>query len=246
MGVMLFAVIASFAMSAQRAVADDAQCHTTPKIYVLRGAFEVFSLGMNDLAAKLRNCGYDATATSWSVALLGGDCSDDRPLVVIGHSLGGKACAWLPQGLARCGRRVPLLIILDSNLLQRIPCNVDRCVNIYHTNSLGVFHGTPVEAESDDTEVVNWNLTEDPPECAHGWLTHFNIDATDWVHQLIIDEIANSFPRPACCCADCLREQNTSVVDASPSSDSSPSISSTYSLSCPDSPSGDEDECQIR
>ena len=46
-----------------------------PKILVLRGVFEVFSLGMNDLAQKLRCRGYDAEVTSWTLALPQIECS---------------------------------------------------------------------------------------------------------------------------------------------------------------------------
>jgi hypothetical protein len=165
-----------------------------PKILVLRGVFEVFSLGMNSLARKLEAEGYDVKLTSWSLALLEARCSEDQPIVVIGHSLGGRACAWVPRRLKKCGKQVPLIIIVDANLIQKIPANVDRCVNLYVTNSLGIFHGSPVRGESACTEIVNWDVSQGQPSMLEGGVNHFNIDATAWVHDIIIDEIAKHFP----------------------------------------------------
>ncbi len=167
-----------------------------PKVLVLRGVFEVFSLGMNDLAKKLRYQGYDAEVTSWSLALLHAKCSDDRPLVIVGHSLGGRMCGWVPRKLRKCGRRVPLVVIVDANLIQRIPDNVDRCVHLYVTNKLGIFHGSPVRGEVPGMDIVNRDVSEGQPSFLQGGVNHFNIDATDWVHDIIIQEIAQRFPMP--------------------------------------------------
>ncbi len=171
--------------------------HARPKILVLRGLFEVFSLGLHDLAGKLRCRGYDASTTSWSLALTEVDCDDNRPLVVIGHSLGGRMCAWVSRQWKSCGRRVPLLIIVDANLWQTIPANVDKCVNLYVTNHLGIFHGTPVSAASPSTVVVNKDISQGHPPMILGGINHFDIDSTDWVHRMIIREIDATFGPPA-------------------------------------------------
>ncbi len=179
--------------------ATDAQTYRfekPPKILVLRGLCEVFSLGMNDLTKKLSCLGYDVKVTSWTLALAEAQCDEGQPLVVIGHSLGGRACAWVSRKLMSCGERVPLIIIVDANLIQSIPANVDRCLNLYVTNKLGLFHGSPVTGESPDTEIINWDISESKRWLFEGGVDHFDIDATPWVHQIIIDEIATSFPRP--------------------------------------------------
>jgi hypothetical protein len=172
-----------------------ARSHSDPKIFALRGVFEVFSLGMDDLAQKLRAQGYDATATSWSLALLEVDYNDDRPIVLIGHSLGGRSCGWVSRELRMSRKRVPLVIIVDANLWQAIPDNVDRCVHLHVTNPLGIFHGTPVRGESPRTQIVNSDVSKGQPSHLLG-VNHFNIDATDSIHQRIIGEIARAYPSP--------------------------------------------------
>jgi len=157
---------------------------------------EVFSLGMNDLAEKLECRGYDVELTSWSMALFHAKCSDPRPIVVIGHSLGGRMCAWVSRKLQQCGATVPLIIIVDANVIQSIPRNVERCVHFYVTNELGIFHGRPVRPESLATDVVNWDVSRGQPPWYRGGVNHFDIDATPWVHDMIIREIEHRFPQP--------------------------------------------------
>jgi hypothetical protein len=174
-----------------------------PKVLVLRGVFEVFSLGMNDLARKLACRGYDVKVTSWAMALHETQCAGPQPYVIIGHSLGGRMCGWTSRKLMNCGERVPLLIIVDANLIQRIPANVEKCLHLYVTNPYGLFHGHPVRGESPCTEVINWDVSNGQLSWFDGGVNHFNIDATPWVHQIIMDELASTFPLPTAMSAEC-------------------------------------------
>jgi hypothetical protein len=189
-------VIAALLISSSGSVASAQEClpEAAPKIIVMRGLLEIFSLGMNDLAEKLRCRGYDATSTSWTLALFSLDYSGDRPVIVIGHSLGGRMCGWASRILKSHGQRVPLIFVVDANLLTSIPSNVDKCVNLYVTNELGIFHGSPVWAESPETQIVNWDVSRGQPSMFVGGVNHFDIDATDWVHDIIIREIECRFP----------------------------------------------------
>jgi hypothetical protein len=213
--------------SSQQGYAQTACYQHPPKILVLRGVFEIFSLGMNDLTRKLVRHGYDAKVTSWSMALLKVNCDDQRPLVIIGHSLGGRMCGWTSRKMMRCGQRVPLIIIVDANLFQSIPRNVDKCLNLYVTNKLGVFHGSPVHGETPSTQIVNWDVSRGQPSMFVGGINHFNIDATAWIHEIIIKELDATFrPTPATRTTDLRdepRRQNSSTL-ARPRRDLSKSV----------------------
>jgi hypothetical protein len=102
-------------------------------------------------------------------------------------------CAWVSRKLMKCGERVPLIIIVDANLWQPIPPNVDKCLNLYVTNKIGIFHGSPVYPEFPSTPIVNWDVSQGQPPWYAGGVNHFDIDSTDWVHQIIIDEINATF-----------------------------------------------------
>jgi hypothetical protein len=231
LALVIAALIGSCA--SRSAMAQDCTPQGPPRILVLRGVFEIFSLGMNDLAEKLRCRGYDATSTSWSLALFSMDCSGDRPLIVIGHSLGGRMCGWTSRLMKSCGHRVPLLIVVDANLLTSIPSNVDECLNLYVTNNFGIFHGSPVYAESPETHIVNWDVSRGQPSMFLGGVNHFDIDATDWVHNIIIREIECRFP--LCLAVEGDVGEPLAASDLKRSSESSPRSTSATSSSNTDS-----------
>ena len=91
------------------------QAQGPEKVYLLRGFLNVFSLGMDDLAAKLQADGISATVINHAEADLvasrivtnynGGDRG---PIVLIGHSLGADAVVEVANGLARYNIQVAL------------------------------------------------------------------------------------------------------------------------------------------
>ena len=105
-------------------------------MYLLRGFLNVFSLGMDDLAAKLQAEGISATVMNHAEADLvtsrivtsynGGDRG---PIVLIGHSLGADAVVEVADGLARYNIPVALLVLFDGTEPHQIPANVTTAVN---------------------------------------------------------------------------------------------------------------------
>jgi hypothetical protein len=164
---------------------------------VIRGIFNVFSWGMDGLACKLAQRGYRVDVAPPELALLAAhtierECGDDPtggPLVLIGHSLGGRFCCTIPWKWRDRGMRVQLAVILDSNPLTAVCDNVERCVNLYVTNDLGVFHGQDVWAVDPRTDVVNLDMTKVSRPPGVPPVDHFNIDDSTWIHQLVIEEV---------------------------------------------------------
>jgi hypothetical protein len=112
------------------------QAQGPEKVYLLRGFLNVFSLGMDDLAAKLQADGISATVMNHAEADLvasrivtsynGGDRG---PIVLIGHSLGADAVVEVADGLARYNIPVALLVLYDGTEPHQIPANVATAVN---------------------------------------------------------------------------------------------------------------------
>jgi hypothetical protein len=112
------------------------QAQGPEKVYLLRGFLNVFSLGMDDLAAKLQADGISATVMNHAEADLvtsrivtsynGGD---HGPIVLIGHSLGADAVVEVADGLARYNIPVALLVLFDGTEPHQIPANVVTAVN---------------------------------------------------------------------------------------------------------------------
>ncbi len=125
------------AVPVQRSTArKSSQAQGPEKVYLLRGFLNVFSLGMDDLAAKLQADGISATVMNHAEADLvasrivtaynGGDRG---PIVLIGHSLGADAVVEVADGLARYNIPVALMVLFDGTEPHQIPANVATTVN---------------------------------------------------------------------------------------------------------------------
>lgn len=106
------------------------------RVYLLRGLLNVFSLGMDDLAAKLRANGISAVVTNHadsdivaSQILSTYNAGDRGPIVLIGHSLGADAVVELADTLAQYNVPVALLILYDGTNNHEIPGNVTTAIN---------------------------------------------------------------------------------------------------------------------
>ncbi len=167
------------------------------RVLVIRGVFNVFSLGLDDLACKLAQQGYQVDVAPPELALLAAHSIQQQwrtdpargPLVLIGHSLGGRFCCSIPWKWRESGIPVKLAVILDSNPQTAVSDNVQRCVNLYVTNDLGLFHGQQVRAVDRHTSLVNLDMTKVTRPPGVPPLDHFNIDDSAWIHQLVIEEV---------------------------------------------------------
>ena len=63
------------------------------------------------------------------------------PIVIIGHSKGGYLAPDCAMELAKNHIPVSLVLIVDNPHEVTVPANVERCVNFYQTNYLGVVVG---------------------------------------------------------------------------------------------------------
>jgi hypothetical protein len=167
------------------------------RVLIIRGAFTVFSLGMDALGEKLEQKGFDVDV-SWAAtySLLVSDIREEtqrscerRPIIVIGHSKGGELAGKAARKLQEHRIPVDLVIVIDAVHRMTVPGNVKRCVNLYHTNPLGLLHGQIVRRESCRTQLSNVNVLHLPQEEGADAINHFNIDASDWIHKLVIREI---------------------------------------------------------
>ncbi len=182
----------------------EAQAESGPprgKVLLVRGVMTVFSLGLDDLAMKLpcEELEVQVVPASWSPHATRGIAERYMrgelagPLVLIGHSLGGDMLPGLARQLGDSGQAVDLMIMIDSTSPSDVPMNVRRCVNLYQSNFsptwFRVFRGVPIRATNPATELVNVDIRQFPEIQEAATLHHFNIDASDWIHQVVICEI---------------------------------------------------------
>ena len=115
------------------AIATDAHAQLRPavrppvnrdaaQIYLMRGLFGIFSLGMDSLAAKLSAQGYSPTLLSWTDVSIVIDQitaarrnGDNSSIILIGHSLGSNAVVSIAQQLGQQNIPVDLVCLLYTS-----------------------------------------------------------------------------------------------------------------------------------
>ena len=176
------------------------------EVYLLRGLFNVFSLGMDDLGRKLQAQGHSVTVVnhaSWMavadgiIASRSTSGAAERPaggartarssvsrLVLIGHSLGGNDVVKLAARLGQAGVPVDLLVPVDATAPDAVPGNVRRVFNIYQSNN---GFGSPLRAGAGFAgQLVNADIASNRRDLDSGDLGHTSIDKSGRIHREII------------------------------------------------------------
>lgn len=178
------------------------------KVLLVRGILTVFSLGLDDLARELAGEDVDvqvvpAAMATQAVERIGQQYADGQlsgPLVLIGHSLGGDLLPKLAQRLAAYDQTVDLMVMIDSTHPSDCPQNVLRCVNLYQSNSgpawFRVLHGAPIRARNPATQLVNVDIRQLPEQDEAARLNHFNIEASKWIHRMVVREVLQVMQSP--------------------------------------------------
>jgi hypothetical protein len=171
------------------------------KVLLVRGLMTVFSLGLDDLAEKLPCEELDVQVVPASMSGVAARQIAQQyargelrgPLVLIGHSLGGDLLPGLAQQFAHSGQTVDLMVMIDSTNPSDAPSNVRRCVNLYQSNFsptwFRMFRGAPIRATNPETQLVNVDIRQLPEREEAAALNHFNIEASNWIHELVIREV---------------------------------------------------------
>lgn len=154
-------------------------------VYLLRGLINIFSLGMDTLAAKLQAHGVYATVynhVQWQSladhAAAAYRAGTEGPIILIGHSLGADAVMEMAAYLGTKGIPVALVIPFDGTGSYAAPSNVGRVVNLtqrryaYMRRGHG-FHGS----------LINVDVSAD-----HS-VDHLNIDKSARLHARAIAEV---------------------------------------------------------
>lgn len=150
------------ASTATRAVS--AQPANGAKVYMLRGVLNIFSLGLDDIAAKLQAQGIPVDVTNylgWS-SVADEAAADYRSgrvktIILVGHSSGATVLPDMVERLNQLGVPVKLVIGLDSVFRTRLTGRVGRYINYYIGNGEGepVARARGMQGELDNVNVQN-------------------------------------------------------------------------------------------
>ena len=113
-------------------------------VYLLRGAFNVFSLGLDEIAAKLQRRGIHTTVDNYLAwPTLAEQATAEyksgrvRTIILVGHSSGAIAVTSMAARLSQDGVPVKLAIGLDPTSRMTTTGHIDRYINYYIANGFG-------------------------------------------------------------------------------------------------------------
>ena len=159
------------ATAAHAAATDAASAH----VYLLRGVLNIFSLGLDDIAAKLEAQGIPVTVTNYlGWASLADEAAADyrsgrvKTIILVGHSSGATVLPDMVARLDQLGAPVKLAIGLDSVFRTSLSGRVGRYVNYY----IGNGNGEPVA----------------PTKQLHGTLENVNVQNVPGVGHVTIEK----------------------------------------------------------
>jgi pimeloyl-ACP methyl ester carboxylesterase len=108
-----------------------------PHVYLMRGLLNIFSLGMDQLAAQIARRGIEANVYNHSVEeTIVGEivrkyrAGDHGPYILVGHSLGADAVMTMAQELNRSGVPVALVVPFDGTGSYTASANVACVLNV--------------------------------------------------------------------------------------------------------------------
>jgi hypothetical protein len=160
---------------------------STAHVYLLRGVLNIFSLGLDDIAAQLRAQSIPVTVAnfaSWSSladeAAIAYKSGRIKTIILVGHSSGATALPDMVAKLDRLGAPVKLAIGLDSVFRTKLSGRVGRYINFYIASgagepvaTTGQFHG----------KLENINVQGVPG------VGHMSIDKNQIMQRRVIGEI---------------------------------------------------------
>jgi hypothetical protein len=166
-------------------------------VYLLRGVLNIFSLGLDDIAAKLQAQGINATVANYlSWSSLADEAAAEyrsgrtRTIVLVGHSSGATALPDMVARLDRLGAPVKLAIGLDSVFRTSLSGRVGRYINFYVANGNGepVARTKQLHGELENVDVGKLGMA------------HLTIDKSEIMQRKVIsaiDAVAFSRTGPA-------------------------------------------------
>jgi hypothetical protein len=170
---------------------SNAQTTTTSQprehVYLLRGFANVFSLGMDQIAAKLEQHGIHTTVDNYLAwpslaeqAAAEYKSGRTRAIILVGHSSGATAVTEMAARLSQLGVPVKLAIGLDPTSRMTTTGHIDRYINYYIANGFG----DPVDRGQDFSGVLQNVDLEHMADVGH-----FNIDKDNRLQGMVIREI---------------------------------------------------------
>lgn len=169
------------------------------QVYLFRGFANIFSTGLDTLGKSLHAEGIKAEVLSLPKADLFAKkiaeryraSKQQRPIVLVGHSLGADITFAIARALQPMKIPVALIISFDPTGKGPVPGNVKKTLNFYTGGEAIWSPVTP--APGFKGELANINLREG--EDAIKGIGHFNVEKNPALHARALKEISRALKR---------------------------------------------------
>ncbi len=158
------------------------------EIYFFRGGFDIFSTGMNQMAAELRAKKYNASSQSFmgwqsvanDIIRRSKEKKVSYPIVVLGHSFGADAVTEFANYLGQNGISTDLVIGFDATGTRTLTKGAKRVIN-YRSSQIGPYvKGTGFRGSISHIDVSKYGAN------------HFTIEQTKEVQALAMKEVLST------------------------------------------------------
>ena len=175
---------------AQQAGAKLPRLSRTGHVYLFRGLWDVFSIGMDELAYKIRYNGMESTVhqhtayrtVAAQAAQKYRSSRRKEPIFIVGHSLGADAAIGMATELAQQRIPVTMLITYDAYAPGVVPTNVRHLINFHQYESEASPGARLQTASGFRGRVENVNVVQKYSSEAVT-VDHFNIDSFPRIHN---------------------------------------------------------------
>jgi Thioesterase domain len=165
-----------------------------PHVYLMRGLLNIFSLGMDQLAAEIQSHGIAADVYNHTVAdsvvaniVARYRAGDHGPYILVGHSLGADAVMTMAQSLSAQGVPVALVVPVDGTGSYAAPKNVACVLNLTQRSYAYMRPGSGFRGK-----LQNVDVSGDPG------IDHFTIDKSPRVQSIALNSILQTARDEAC------------------------------------------------
>jgi pimeloyl-ACP methyl ester carboxylesterase len=161
-----------------------AQATRTGEIYLMRGLMDIFSHGIDEMAADMRRKGLFAVNTSYTewqniaedILRRSKQKKVSYPIIIIGHSLGANDASKLASYLGDRGVKVSLVVAFDPTEPGYVGKNVGTVIN-YH---LPHDNNKIYKRRGFRGSLTNVNVSRDPD------MTHLNVEKNPELQAKVI------------------------------------------------------------
>jgi hypothetical protein len=181
-----------------QAAAEQPPAVPRERVYLFRGALgPIFSRGMDSLQEQIERAGVTANVYEFTICdliikrAIEQYRQDPVPIVLIGHSMGGRCGLMFAEALEAENIPVSLLVTIDpAHMSPSVPLNVERFINIFLSKDvLGGGDIKPRQGFQGHYASVDLAQRDE--------VSHISIDKLDTVHQQLMTKIMELAVTPA-------------------------------------------------